>query len=56
LPTRKAALKIRAIVARYFGGVSDMNRVLFIAALLAGFLTAMAFAQTHGALDVMLRG
>ena len=27
-------------------GVTDMNRMLFIAALLAGFLTASAFAQT----------
>ena len=39
------ALKIRVIVASILG-VTDMNKMLFIAALLAGLLTAPAWAQT----------
>jgi hypothetical protein len=44
LPTRKAALKMRAIIARILG--IDMNKMVFATVLLAGFLTAPAFAQT----------
>jgi hypothetical protein len=47
LPTRQVALKMRAIAAGILtGSVTDMNKILFVAVLLGGFLTAPAWAQT----------